>query len=156
MWLDVFKPKPVSRAGYLPVITDSASIGTGGITVAGTATTSVQIPIPATRVSVQNFSLNWLTAAASTGAVTVQVQKVDSAGNVTALCAATSIKNDVLTGNSKNIKLPVTSTLFDGGSNASRIIDGTSGDSLRVDIVAAASITTQPQLIVAAEVTVLN
>lgn len=153
-WLDTFKPKPY-RAGYMLDTVDSGNIGTGGITVAGTATTSVQVYIARTKIAVQNFAINWLVAAASTGTVTVQVFKVDSAGNSTAITAATSIKNDVLTGTAKNIALPVTSTLFDGSGNASRIIDGTSGDSLRVDIVAAAAVTTQPQCVIVGEVAVL-
>lgn len=153
-WLDTFKPKPV-RAGYMLDTIDSGNIGTGGITVAGTATTSVQIYVARTKIAVQNFAINWLVAAVGGSTVTVQVFKVDSAGTATALTAATSIKNDVLTGNAKNVALPITATLFDGAGNGSRIIDGTSGDSLRVDVVAAGTVTTQPQCVIVGEVAVL-
>lgn len=156
MWVSVFKPKPLSRAGYNIAFSSTPPIGTGGTTVANAATTSVQIPVPRTRCSVENLALNWLVAAASTGNVTVQVFKVSSGGTSTAITAATSIKNDVLTGNAQNIALAITSSYFDGSGNANRIIDGTSGDSLRVDVVAAGTVTTQPTLVVGAEFAVIN
>jgi len=154
-WQDVFKPKPVSRSGY-NITCESVAIGTGGITVAATATTSCQIAIPRTKVSLLNLAFDWLTAAAGSLGITVQVFKVDNAGNSTALTAATSIKNDVLTGNAKNIALAITSSLFDGVGNASRVIDGSNGESLRVDIVAAGTVTTAPQICLAAEMAVLQ
>lgn len=156
MWLDVFKPKPVSRSGYMVCFANSGEIGTGGVTVANTATTSVQVAIPRTKVSVLNIAMNWLVAAASASAVTVQVFKVSAAGVSTALTAAVSIKNDILTGTAQNIALAITSTLFDGGGNATRVIDGSSGDSLRVDVVAAGTVTTQPTLLVSAELAALQ
>lgn len=155
-WLDVFKPKPLSRSGYLINQIDSGTIGTGGLAVVASSTVSTQIPVGRTKVSVLNLAINWLTAAAGSSTITVQVFKVSSGGTATALCAATSIKNDVLTGNAQNIALPITSTLFDGGGNATRVIDGTAGDSIRVDIVDAGTITTQPLLTICAEVAVLQ
>lgn len=152
-WNDVFKPKR-NRYGFQTTVVDSGTIGTGGITVAATATTSVQVPISRTKLAVLNAALNWLVAAAGSSTITIQLFKVSAAGVSTALTAAVSIKNDILTGAAQNIALPITATLFDGAGNGTRVIDGTAGDSLRVDIVAAGTVTTAPQLTVGVELAV--
>lgn len=150
--VDQWRPTQRNREGLEVVPSASPLIGTGGTTVQNSATTAVLIPVGRVKVSVLSLSLDAMTAAGSAGAVTVQAFKV-SGGVSTALTAAQSIKSDVIA-SSGNVVLPVLASLFDGPSNGSRRIDGTRGDTLRVDIVAAGTITTQPVVRVVAELAV--
>ena len=149
---DFYKPRVAQRNGLRIAIASATPIGVGGVTVAPTATTSVLIPVGRVKVSALSFAIEALTAAAGSAAITVQAFKV-SGGVSTALTAATSIKNDVITA-AGNFALPVTSSLFDGAGNATRVIDGTNGDTIRVDVVAAGTVTTAPSVRVTAELAV--
>jgi hypothetical protein len=154
--VDRRKPDPPIRSGYHPIISESALLGTGGLTIGNSGTTSTLIPVGNIKVSLGALALEFLTAATSSAAVTVQVFKVDSGGNKTALCAATSIKSDVITGaGAANYALPITAAKFDS-AQGDRVIDGTSGFYLQVDVVAAGTVSAQPQGTVTAQLYVLN
>lgn len=148
---DQWRP-PATREGLKVIVSPSTLIGTGGLVAVASNTVSVHIPVGRLRVSVLSFALDAMVAAVGSGAITVQVAKVTATGTVTALSAATSIKSDVIT-TSGNLALPILASAFANSSGA-RVIDGTRGDFLRVDIVAAGTITTQPQLRVVAELAV--
>ncbi|MGN6205983.1 hypothetical protein [Humibacter sp.] len=149
---DFFRPKVAQRNGIQPVLAHTQLIGTGGTVAVATSTVSVHIPVGRVKVSILSLAIDALVAAAGSGAITVQVFAVKG-GSATAITAATSLKNDVVTA-AGNFALAITSTYFDGAGNATRVIDGTSGDFIRVDIVAAGTVTTQPQCMIVAELAV--
>ena len=93
-----FKPKPGAFGRSFTV--ESVSVGTGGTSVANTATTSVILPTPGRKCQLVGLNINALVAAASTGTVTAQVFKRNnvpaSPADVT-LTATKSLKSDVVT-----------------------------------------------------------
>ena len=135
-WPFAFRPLP-GRFGNQLEFADTA-IGTGGTSVANSATTTVLIPTPNTKTYVDRVSIAAITPAASTGAVTVQFFK-QSGATKTALTAATSIKSDVLTGAN-----PAVYAVAITGADPARLCQA--GDILLVDIVAAGTVSTQPTL----------
>lgn len=149
---DFFRPKVAQRNGIQPVLAHTQLIGTGGTVAVASSTVSVHIPVGRVKVSILSLAIDALVAAAGGGAITVQVFAVKG-GSATAITAATSLKNDVVTA-AGNFALAITSTYFDGAGNATRVIDGTSGDFIRVDVVAASTISTQPQAMIVAELAV--
>jgi hypothetical protein len=150
--VDQFRP-PTRRAGLRVVPSTSPLIGTGGLVAVASNTVSVHVPVGRVTVSILSLALDAMVAAVGSGAITVQVSKVTATGTVSAVTDAVSIKADVITA-AGNIALPMRAAVFDGPSNGDRRIDGTTGDYLRVDITAAGTVTTQPQLRVVAELAV--
>lgn len=133
-WPFVFRPTAGRFGNMLEFATQS--IGTGGTTVANTTTTTVIIPTPFSKLYVDRLSIAATVAAASAGTVTVQFFK-QSGATKTALTAATSIKNDVLTGaNAAVYSVAIT------GADPARLVQ--QGDCLIADIVASGTVTTQP------------
>lgn len=130
-----FKPKPGAFGQNL--FCTSVAIGTlGGATIASTTTTAVEIPKPFEKCYLKSVAINCSVVCLSNGGtVTAQVLK----GASTAMTAATSIEADVLTANT-SVNVPVTASV------ANRVCASTSA--VRVDIVAASSIDTQPVLTV--------
>lgn len=133
-WPFAFRPLP-GRFGNQLEFADSA-IGTGGTSVANTATTTILIPTPNTKTFIDKLSIAAITPAASSAAVTVQFFK-QSGATKTALCAATSIKSDVITGAN-----PAVYSVAITGADPARLLQA--GDIILVDIVAAGTVTTQP------------
>lgn len=114
----------------------STALGTGGTTVANSATTTVIIPTPNTKAYVDRISVAGLVAAVSTGAVTVQFFK-QSGATKTALTNTLSIRNDVITA-ATAATYAVTIT----ASDVVRLIQP--GDCVICDVVAAGTVSTQP------------
>ena len=150
-YTDFYKPKVAQRNGVRPAIS-SLSIGTGAALVVAASTVSYHIPVGRVKVSVMSLAIEGVIAAAGSLAITAQVFAV-KAGVATALTAATSLTNSVITAQG-NFALAVTSTFYDGAGNATRVIDGTAGDYIRVDLVAAGTVTTQPTANIVAELAV--
>lgn len=134
LWPFAYRPLP-GRFGNLLELASQA-IGTGGTSVANSATTTVIIPTPYGKSYVDRVSVAAITAAASSSAVTVQFFK-QSGATKTALTAATSIKSDVITAATGAV-YPVAIT----GTDAARLLN--QGDCLICDVVAAGTVTTQP------------
>ncbi|MGN6205978.1 hypothetical protein [Humibacter sp.] len=149
--VDWWRPQ-AQRAGLKVVVAPSPLLGTGGVVGVASNTVTVHIPVGRVRVAVLSLALDAMVAAAGSGTITVQVSKVTAAGVVSPLTSATSVKSDVVTA-AGNIALPMLASVFDSTSGA-RVIDGTQGDFLRVDLVASSTISTQPQLRVVAELAV--
>lgn len=130
----IFRPLPGRFGNMLELA--ARAIGTGGTTVANSATTTVVVPTPSTKCYVDRVSISATTAAASTGDVTVQFFK-QSGATKTALTAATSIKSDVITAATGAVySVAIT------GSDTARFVNV--GDCIIVDCVAAGTVTTQP------------
>lgn len=138
---DFFRPKVAQRNGLQPILS-SVAVGTGGLAVTASSTVSTHIPVGRVKVSVLSLAIEGVTAAVGSGAITVQVFAV-KAGVATALTAAVSLTNSVITAQG-NFALAITNSFYQDGGNATRVIDGTAGDYLRVDLVAAGTVTTQP------------
>mgnify|MGYP003344305649 FL=1 len=144
-----FKPKPGAFGRSFTV--ESVSVGTGGTSVANTATTSVILPTPGRKCQLVGLNINALVAAASTGTVTAQVFKRNnvpaSPADVT-LTATKSLKSDVVTTLQKSYAMAIT------GADADCIIQAS--DMLRVDVVASNTITTQPTVSITAVYAVME
>lgn len=148
---DFFRPKVAQRNG-LQLDISGVAVGTGGMPLTASATVSTHIPVGRVKVSVLSLAIQGVTAGVGSAAITVQVFAV-KAGVATALTAAVSLKNDVITAQG-NFALAVTSSFYQDGGNATRVIDGTAGDYIRVDLVAAGTVTTQPLALIVAELAV--
>lgn len=104
-----------ARKGQKISYLNSSIIGTGGTTVADSATTTVPIESPYVRGYVDNISFRGSTAAISaSGTVLVTVYKRDvaNAANV-ALCTAFSLESDGLTTLNAAIPASLLTTLTD-------------------------------------------
>lgn len=145
-WPFAFRPLAGRFGNLLEFV--NANIGTGGTTVANSATTTVLVPTPNTKVYVDRLSLAGLTAAASAAAVTVQVFK-QSGATRTALTAATSIRNDVITAATGAVY-----NLAISGSEPARLIQP--GECLVCDVVAAGTVSTQPVVMVQCTYSVIS
>ena len=145
-YTDFYKPKVAQRNGLRVVLAHRA------VGATASATVSYHLPIGRVKVSALSFAIEGETAAIGSLAITVQAFSV-KAGVAAALTAATSLKNDVVTA-AGNFNLAITSTLFDGAGNATRVVDGTAGDFIRIDVVAAGTVTTNFVGTIAAELAV--
>lgn len=145
----MFRPKPGNFGQNLTV--ESVALGTGGTSVANTATTSVVIGTPMRKCQLIGLAINGLVAGASTSALTIQGFKRDnsiaSPADVT-LTATKSIKSDVITTLQKSYTVAIT------GTDAGTIFQA--GDILRIDVVAAGTVTTQPTVNVVATFAMMN
>lgn len=148
---DFFRPKVAQRNG-LQLVLSSVAVGTGGQPVVASSTVSAHIPVGRIKLSVLSLAIQGIIAATGAGAITVQVFAV-KAGVATALTAAVSLTNSVITAQG-NFSLPITNSFYQDGGNATRVIDGTSGDYIRVDLVAASTVTLQPTAWIVAELAV--
>lgn len=133
-----FRPK----GAYFGVqfVTSAVQVGTGATTVADTATTSVLLPKPpCTTCQLVGLNVTILIAAACTGTVTAQVFKRDNSGTPAdrTLTATKSLKSDVATTLDKSYAIAITAT-------APQNVTFQAGDACRVDLAAAAAVTTQP------------
>jgi len=145
----MFRPKPGNFGQNLAI--ESVAIGTGGTSVANSATTSVCIATPMRKCQLIGLAINGLVAGASTSALTIQGFKRDnsiaSPADVT-LTATKSIKSDVISTLQKSYTVAIT------GTDAGTILQA--GDVLRIDVVAAGTVTTQPTVNVVATFAMMN
>lgn len=144
---DFFRPKVAQRNG---LHTQLSSVRTPAT---ASATVNFNIPVGRQKVSVLSLAIEGEVAAAGSGAITVQVFKVTAAGAATALTATVSLTSSIITANG-NFAIAITSTLFDGAGNGTRVIDGTAGEFLRAAVVAAGTVTTNFSGSIAAELAV--
>ena len=144
---NIWRPGP-GRLGVRSVVV-SAEVGTGGITIANSTTTAVPVATPRRRAFIEGVSLVGTVAAASTGAVTVQLKKykLSTTSDVT-ITAATSVKSDVITGSNVSAALTISAT------TAQRVVEV--GDILRLDCVAAGTVSTQPTACVVVELGLIS
>jgi hypothetical protein len=136
------------RSG-VQLVTGQAAIGAGGAAAVASATVSVHVDIP--RRKSKLLSLNYVAFAAAVGSAAITITAVKrtntgTPGNV-AQTAAQDITAGAITTLDKAYSVPITAT----DSNAIFQI----GDTLRVDIICAGTVTTQPQGKVVAEWAVL-
>lgn len=149
-WPRNFRPTPNNFATMLHTL--SAAIGTGGVALTGTATTTVYVPLPRGRtVFVYNASMQGVTAAGGSGTITAQLVRMNNQGTPAAvtLTAATSITAGVISGTDNNVEWTVTPA-----ARSDNVC--LPGDTLMWKIVAAATAATAPQLTGVVEVAVIS
>lgn len=110
-WPFNFEPLPSDYGAMFQTV--GRAIGTGGVALTGTATTSVYLPVPASReFSVCAASAQGLLGATGASAITAQLVRINNQGtpaNVT-LTAAQDITTTVFTGTDNNVDFPITAT----------------------------------------------
>lgn len=135
---DFFRPINPERRGT-ELSAESVALGTGGRQATASATTAYVVPLPKRKVTVKSVNLTATVAAAGSGAITVQLFKVSTGGGAQAITSTLSLTNSIVTGVG-TFAFPLSAGLADG----KRLIDGGAGDYLRLDVVAAGTVTTQP------------
>lgn len=143
-----FRPRPGDFGAQFQTL--SNGIGNAGVTLTGTATTSVYLSVPASRLfKVVAASIQGFTGAAGGSTITAQLVRNNNQGTPTAqtLTAAQDITTTVFTGTDNNVDVPITVT--------DQLATCAPGDTLLWKIVAATTITTVPSLRVSAEVSVI-
>lgn len=144
-WPRNFRPRP-NNFGALFQILD-ANIGTGGTALTGTATTTVWVGVPASRVwSVESAQMQGNIPANGNSAITAQLI-INSLANAadTTLTSATSIKSDVITSNCTDWPI---------NPSAGIARTGQPGDTLRWEIASVATAATAPVLVAAVEIAI--
>lgn len=126
------------------LVTTSAPIGTGSITIADTATTSILLPRPhAAQCQLLGISMQVLVAALSAGGtVLAQVFKRDNSGTPTdrTLTGTKSLEADVVTVLDKSYAIAITATSIQN-------LTFVPGDCCRIDVVTTSSMGTQPTML---------
>ena len=114
----------------------SRAVGTGGVALTGTATTSVYLGIPASRtfavVAASAQGLLGFTGASAITAQLVRINNQSTPANVT-LTAAQDITTTVFTGTDNNVDFPITAT------DANRVLSP--GDTLLWKVVCVGNVT---------------
>lgn len=111
-WPFNFAPHPSDFGAAFQTL--SRALGTGGVALTGTATTSVYLGIPDSRVfSVCAASMQGYLGFTGASAITAQLVRINNQGanpaNVT-LTAAQDITTTVFTGTDNNVDFPITGT----------------------------------------------
>jgi hypothetical protein len=144
---NVWRPKPGRFGNAIEVST--VSVGTQGVNFSASSTVTAIIPVPRRRCYIESISINGRVAAVGGGAMTVQVIKRDNTAaadvNIT---AATSVTNTVITAADVNPAVAITAT------PQQRVLKA--GDTLKIALVAASTITTQPTATVVVELGILE
>src|SRR3954471_16462832 len=148
-WPSSFRPHPSDFGALFQTL--SRAIGTGGVALTGTATTSVYLGVPASRkFSVVAASVQGYLGATGASAITAQLVRINNQGanpaNVT-LTAAQDITTTVFTGTDNNVDFPIT------GTEAQRFCSP--GDTLLWKIVCVGNVTA-PSLQLATEIAVVR
>ena len=147
-WPRNFRPTPGNFKAEFQTL--SAALGTGGFTIVGTATNTVFLAVPRARTfAVVNASMQGLTAAGGSGAITAQLIRLSGSTAIT-LTAATSITATIIASASKN---NVEWTITPASSSANVCVPG---DTLHWEVVAAATAATAPQLTACAEIAIIS
>lgn len=134
--------RPLGYRSGVQLVVGSAAIGNGGAAATPTGTTSVHVAVPREKCKLVSLQILVVTAAAGGGAITAQAFKRAS-GASTALTATSDLTATQFTTLDKGYAFPIT------GTDAQTVFQ--KGDTLRVDVVAASTVTTQPQVVVVAE-----
>lgn len=150
VWPFIMQP----LTGMFGVVPDHTSIfvGTGGIAVGASGTTSMYADIPNRHAFVTSVTLICPTAAIGSLAITAQLIRSNNSGTPTdvTLTAATSLKSDFVTTTAGGSVYNIAIT----GTNQQRVL--LPGDSLRVDTVAAGTVSTAPQAIIVVELSLIH
>ena len=142
--------RPLGARSGVQLVTGSIAVGTGGVAAGASSTVSAHISIPRRKCKLLSLNYTALTAAAGSGAITVKAIKrnnVPSSPADVVLTAAQDITATAITTTDKSYNVAIT------GTDTQSIFQ--TGDTLRVDIVAAGTVTTQPQGVLTAEWAVL-
>ena len=136
LWL----PKP-GRFG-LQLVTPVVDIGTGARLPVASSTVYVQLGKPYASCQLINLSINGLTAAAGSGAITAQVFRVvgGASGTRTALTATFDLTSGGFTTLDKPFNWAIT------GTDTQCITQNV--DAYTIDLVCAGTLTTTPQIVV--------
>ena len=141
-----FKPKG-GRFG-LQLVHEAVEVGTiGASPFVASSTFRIILPVPYRKSQLLSLSLQVAVAAAGSAALTVRAYK-RTGGADTALTATSDCTATQFTTLQKAYNWPIT------GTDANTIFQA--GDLLVVDLVAAGTVTTQPQLTICASIAVLN
>jgi len=143
-----FRPK-AARSGTQIAATDGA-FGTGGVALVATATVSVHVPIPRRKSKLLSLNLIAKTAAAGSAAITAQAFRRNNTGtpaDVT-VTATQDLTATAITVADKAYNMAITAT---DSQSIFQI-----GDTLRIDVAAAGTVTTAPQMAICAEWAVLE
>lgn len=147
-WPRNFRPLPSDFGAMFQTL--SRAIGTGGVALTGTATTSVYLGVPASRTfAVVAASGQGLLGATGASAITAQLVRINNQGtpaNVT-LTAAQDITTTVYTGTDNNVDFPITATDVQATCFP--------GDTLLWKVVCVGNVTA-PVLSLAAEIAVIR
>lgn len=145
-----FRPTPGNFGAMFQTL--SMAIGTGGVALTGTASTTVFVAVPRARTfAVINASMQGPTAAGGDGAITAQLVRYDAtnAAAIT-LTAATSITATIISSATVN---NVEWTITPASTSANVCVPG---DSLFWKIVAAGTAATAPALRGCVEIAVIS
>lgn len=148
-WPRNFRPHPSDFGALFQTL--SRAIGTGGVALTGTATTSVYLGVPASRrFAVVAASGQGYLGATGASAITAQLVRINNQGaapaNVT-LTAAQDITTTVYTGTDNNVDFPITATNADATCAP--------GDTLLWKVVCVGNVTA-PALSLCAEIAVIR
>jgi hypothetical protein len=139
-----FRPQPGNFGALFNVL--AAEIGTGGLPVVASSTVTLYVATPAGQTfSVTSAGFVGAIPAAGSAGITATLIR-NNAGTPVTICAATSIKSDVITGDCAD--WPITANDTQRTCNP--------GDTLRIEIADAGTITTQPQLAASIVIAVQN
>jgi len=140
--------------GMFGVVPDHTSIflGTGGTALVASSTIAIYADITNRNLWVMAANLICPIAATGSGAITITLTRSNNSGTPTdvLLTAATSLKSDFVTttGGGSNYNVPITAT------TQNRYL--LPGDTLRVDAIAAGTITLQPTAILVVELSIIK
>lgn len=127
------------------LVSTECVIGTGGVSISDTTTTTYLLPKPAcTSCQLVGVAFSALVAGVSAGqTVTIQVFKRDNSGTPAdrTLTATKSVLADVIATTDKTFPVPITAT-----SAANVTFAAT--DACRIDAVASGAVSTQPTMVV--------
>ena len=146
MPINHFSPEPGRYGTH--IITAVAHAG-GGHTIANGTTTILPFQgLPAKAYRVETLRIQAIIAGVDSGTLTLQVFKRNAAGTEVALTAATSLETDYLTGT-----LPKLHTLAYAAAvvESDRNLDPETGDHLIARVVSQTTVSTQPNVVVSAE-----
>lgn len=137
--------RPLASRSGVQLVTTSCDVGTGGRALTATATVSVCIPIPRRKCKLLSLNISVTTAAAGGGAITAQAFRRNNTGtpaDVT-ITATSDLTATQFTTLDKSYAWAITAT------DTQSIFQ--INDDLRIDLVAATTVTTAPQVTICAE-----
>lgn len=139
-----FKP---GNFGLQPMC-ESLAVGTGGLALTATATVGGHIPVPNRKCALVSLNITAKTAAAGGSTITAQAFRRDNSGAGANVPLTATYDITTFATLDKTYDFPITAT------DAQRIF--AAGDTLRIDLAAATTVTTAPQLCITAVFVVLE
>lgn len=144
---NIWRPKP-GRFGTTPEFSGTL-VGNNGVALVASNTVTVLVPLPRRRCYIESITLNGMQAAVGGGAITARVVKrVSGAGSDTNITGATSLTSSVITGANLSVAVAITGTVKERVVNV--------GDIVKIDLVCASTITTQPTAAIVVEFSVID